>query len=69
MKKVMFNVWKIINRENISLDKRVLEALAEKHDIPKDTRAEFVEKLLVCSREGNLCKCGQGLNNSAIRSV
>lgn len=50
MKKVMSNVWKTINRKNISLDKRVLEALAEKYDIPKATRLEFVEKILVCSQ-------------------
>lgn len=50
MKKVMSNVWEIINQKNISLDKRVLEAIAEKYDIPKSTRLEFVEKLLVCSQ-------------------
>ena len=50
MKKVMSNVWKIINRKNMSLDKRVLEAIAEKYDIPKATRLEFVEKILVCSQ-------------------
>lgn len=50
MKKVVSNVWKIINRKNILLDKRVLEALAEKYDIPKATRPEFVEKILVCSQ-------------------
>ena len=46
----MSKVWKIINRKNISLDKRVLEAIAEKYDIPKDTRPEFVEELLICSQ-------------------
>ena len=50
MKKVMSNVWKTINRKNISLDKRVLEALAEKYDIPKATRPDFFEKVLVCSQ-------------------